>query len=127
MGATGPARSALGNLDDGRIRKLAPGARESAAARVAQAAADRGRSVHVDDEERLLERGPARDDLPFLVEDEAVPVEDELVLGADRVHERDPAGVVPRPRGEHVLALRSLAEVERGGRDVRDHVRAGEG
>ena len=70
--------------------------------------------------------GPAGDDLAVLVEHERVAVEDELVLTADRVHERDPAHVVPGADGEHLLALASLAEVERRGGDVRDHVRAGE-
>src|SRR5919198_886 len=71
-------------------------------------------------------RRPARDDAALLVEDEAVPVEDELVLRADGVHERDPAGVVSRAGGEHLLALGALAEVEGRGGDVGDDVRAGE-
>ena len=126
-GLHGPARRVLGHVDDRRIGELPARACERAAPCVAETAADRGGRVHVHDEERLLERGPSGDDLPLLVEDEAVPVEDELVLGADGVHEHDPAGVVPRPRREHVLALGALAEVERRGRDVGDDVRAGEG
>ena len=55
-----------------------------------------------------------------------MPVEDELVLAPDGVHERDPADVVARAHGEHLLSLPPLAEVEGRGRDVRDHVRPGE-
>ena len=58
---------------------------------------------------------------------DAVPVEDELVLAADRVHERDPAAVVAGALGEHLLALQALAEVERRGRQVRHEAGAGRG
>ena len=64
-------------------------------------------------------------DLAVLVEDEALAVEDQLVLGAHGVHEHDPA----RARGsrrQHLLALGALADVEGRGRDVRDDVRARE-
>ena len=120
------ATSALpcGMLHHRRVGKLAPAARERAPPRVAQPAGDRRRRVDVDDEQRLLERGPARHDLAVLVEHEAVAVEDELVLGADRVHERDPARVVARARGQHLLALERPCRVERRRGDVRDDVRA---
>ena len=45
------------------------------------------RLVEVDDEQRLLEGGSSRDDTSCRVEHERVPVEDELVLAADRVAE----------------------------------------
>ena len=53
-------------------------------------------------------------------------VEDQLVLSADRVAERDEARVVERAHLQHLLALAVLADVERRGRDVRDELRAGE-
>ncbi len=53
-----------------------------------------------------------------------MPVEDELVLRADRVAERDVAGVVARPRAEHLLAVAVLAHVEGRGGDVDEQLRA---
>ena len=53
-------------------------------------------------------------------------VEDQLVLAADGVAERDEARVVARARAQHLLALAVLADVERRRGDVRDELRAGE-
>ena len=112
-------------LDHGRIWQHGMFAREGTAARVAEAVADSGGRVDVDDQQRLLERGPAGDDRAILVEDERMAVEHELVLTADSVHEGDPARVVPGADAQHLLALAPLAQMERRGRDVADHVRAG--
>ena len=80
--------------------------------------------VEVDDEQSLLEAGRSGDDLALGVEDERVPVEDELVLAADGVAEDERAAVVPRPRREHLLALRVLADVERRRGEVDEDLRA---
>jgi hypothetical protein len=53
-----------------------------------------------------------------------VAVEDELVLAADGVHERDEAGVVAGADDQHLLALAVLADVERRGREIRDQLRS---
>ena len=92
----------------------------------AEPASDRLGRVDVDDEQRLLEAGRAGDHLALVVEHERVAVEDQLVLAADRVAERDEARVVARARDEHLLALAVLADVERRGGDVGDELRAGE-
>ena len=55
-----------------------------------------------------------------------MPVEDELVLAADAVAERDEAGVVARARDEHLLALAVAADVERRRGDVDEQLGAGE-
>ena len=85
------------------------------------------RRVDVDDEEGLLERGRPCDDLAVLVDHERVPVEDELVLPADGVHECDPAHVVPGANGQHLLALPPFADVKGRRRDIRNDMRAGQG
>ena len=100
--------------------------RQRPASRVPQPVADRGGGVDIGNEERLLEGRRPGDDVPVLVEHERVAVEDELVLTADRVHERDPAHVVTSPDGEHLLPLAALADVERRRGDVGDDVRPGE-
>ena len=53
-------------------------------------------------------------------------VEDELVLAADEVAERQVRRVVPRPGDQHLLAVLGLADVERRGGEVHDQLRAGE-
>ena len=53
-----------------------------------------------------------------------MPVEDQLVLSADRIAEGDEARIVERPHAQHLLALSVLADVERRRRDVRDQLRA---
>ena len=116
-----------GEVDHGRIGEVALLAGERAPARVPESPSQRGRGVDLDDEESLLEGGCTGHHASLLVEDEAVPVEDELVLAPDRVYERDPAGVVPGAGREHLFSLFALAHVEGGSRDVRDDVRAGEG
>ena len=72
-------------------------------------------------------RSPARArHLALVVDHDRVAVEDQLVLPADRVAERDEARVVARADAQHLLALAVLADVERRRRDVRDQLRAGE-
>ena len=97
------------------IERFAAVAREGAPAHVAEPACDRHRRLDVDDQQRLLEPGRPREHLAVVVQHDGVPVEDELVLAADRVDEGDEGDVVARPRGKHLLALTLLAEVERGG------------
>ena len=65
--------------------------------------------VEVGDDEILLEGAPAGDALALLVEDERLPVEDELVLAADRVDEGQAHEVVGGARGQHLLAELRLA------------------
>ena len=118
-----------GRADVDRLepRNAAPLARERASPRVCEPAGDRLAGLDVDDEQALLEaRAPARARSPRR-RDERVPVEDELVLAADGVAEREEARVVPRARDEHRLALAVLADVERRGGQVRDQLRAREG
>ena len=55
-----------------------------------------------------------------------MPVEDELVLAADEVAEREVRARVARPGHEHLLALLRLADVERRGGEVHEQLRAGE-
>ena len=53
-------------------------------------------------------------------------VEDELVLAADEVAEREVRARVASTRHEHLLAVLGLADVERRRREVHDQLRAGE-
>ena len=68
----------------------------------------------------------ASDQLTLVVEHDGAAVEDQLVLAADRVAVGDEAGVVARPRGQHLFALAVLAEMERRRGDVRDELRTAE-
>src|SRR4029079_8208031 len=67
------------------------------------------------------------EDLALVVEHHRVTVEDQLVLAADRVAEREEAGVVARTHPQHLFTLAVLPDVERRRRDVRDQLRAREG
>src|SRR5262249_19569781 len=58
------------------------------------------------------------------VDEEAVAVEDELVLTADQVAEGEVGAVGARPLGEHRFALAPLAAVVRRARRARDQARA---
>ena len=107
---------------DDRLRSRASARRRTSRRR----RADRRDGIDVDDEQLLLEAGGARDHLAFVVEHDRVAVEDQLVLPADRVAERDEARVVARAHLQHLLALAVLADVERRRGDVRDQLRAGE-
>ena len=95
-------------------------------ARVAQARPDAGAEVERADGDRLLELRGAGDDRAGVVDRDAVAVEDELVLAADGVAEQHRHEAVARPLAEHPLALRALAVVVRGGRQVDDDLGAGE-
>ena len=68
----------------------------------------------------------AREDLARVVEHHRVPVEDELVLPADEVAEREIRARVARARHEHLLALLRLADVEGRCGEVDDELRSGE-
>ena len=89
---------------------------ELASSYVAQSAAHRVRRLEVDDEQVLLEARRAGEHFSGVVEDDRVPVEDELVLSADEVAEGDVRGRVTCARDEHLLALLGLADVKRRGR-----------
>ena len=93
---------------------------------VAQAPADRLGRIDVDDEQRLLEPRRAGDHLALVVQHHGVPVEDELVLSADEVAERDVDRVVSGARDEHLLAVFGLAHVERRRAEVDEQRRARE-
>ena len=55
-----------------------------------------------------------------------MPVEDQLVLAANRVAERDETRVVARACDEHLFALAFLSDVIRRSGDVREQLRAAE-
>jgi hypothetical protein len=107
-----------------RSRLALPG--ERAPPHVAKPPADHCARLDVDDQQRLFEARPARDDLALVVEHARVSVENQLVLAADRVAERDEAGVVARTRDEHLLALDLATDVERRRADVHEQLRARE-
>ncbi len=118
-------RAGRAELDHARLRGLpVPG--ERPAADVAQPPADGRDRVDVDHEKLLLEPGGAREHLALVVEHDGVAVEDQLVLAADRVAEREEARVVARTHAQHLFTLPVLADVERRRGDVRDQVSAGQ-
>ena len=83
--------------------------------------------LEVDDEKRLLEAGRSCQHAPVALEHERVAVEDELVLSADRVAQRDTHAALARARREDRLAFLCPTDVERGGREVDDELRARRG
>src|SRR6266542_6759871 len=68
----------------------------------------------------------ARDDPALVVDHARMPVEDQLVLSAHRVTERDEARVVARAGHEHLLTLELLADVERRCAHVDEQLRTGQ-
>ena len=78
--------------------------------------------LEVDDEQRLLEARRPCQHAAVALEDEGVPVEDELVLPADRVAQRDTNTALSCPRGEDGLALLGSPDVERRGGEVDDEL-----
>ena len=114
------------HLDHRRLGRAAALPRQRPPADVGQAAADHLRRVDVDHEQRLLEPRRPRDHDALVVDHARVAVEEELVLAADGVAEREVARVVARASDEHLLALALLADVERRRGDVRQQLRAGE-
>ncbi len=117
-------RGELDELDRGH--RLA-GAVELAPADVAEPPPEGRRGIDVRDEQVLLEPGRARDDLARVVEDDRVAVEDELVLPADEVAEREKRGRVARAGDEHLLPVLGLPHVERRGGEVDDELGSREG
>ena len=114
-------------LEHGRLLHVLPLARQGAPADVAQPPADRLARVEVDDEQRLLEARRPRQHLALVVEHDRVAVEEELVLAADEVAEREVGGVVARARDEHLLAFLRLADVVRRRGEIDEQLGAGEG
>ncbi len=113
-------------LDDAGRWHLLELPRERAPAHVAQSPPNRRRRIDIDDEQRFFESRGAGDHLALVVEHDRVPVEDELVLAAGHVAERDERRVVARAGGEHLLPLAVLADVERRRRHVHEQLRAGQ-
>ena len=94
--------------------------------RVAQARRRGCLQVDCAERQRLDELRRARQHVALVVDHDRVPVEDQLVLAADAVAERDRAEVVARALDEHRLALAALAGEVGRGRRVDDQRRAGE-
>ena len=113
-------------LDHFHRGQLLARAVELATACVTQAPPDRVGRLEVDDEECSSKPGARASDLAGIVEDDGVPVEDELVLAADEIAERDVGARVSRARDEHVLALLGLADVEGRRGQVDDELGTGE-
>ncbi len=82
----------------------------------------RVRLLEVDDEKGLLEAGRPRDHAAVALDEERVPVEDELVLAADHVAEGDTHAALSGSRGEDRLALLRPPDVVRGCREVDDEL-----
>ena len=80
--------------------------------------------VQVGHDEVLLEGFSPHDHLAGLVHDQAVPVEDQLILASDHVRIGDDHAVIPGPGGQHLLTKPALAHVEGGGVDVHDQFSA---
>ena len=76
-------------MNDFDGRDLLALACKGATAYVAQTAADHLLRLDADDKERLFETGCACEHVSFVVEHARVAVEDQLVLSADHVAERD--------------------------------------
>ena len=119
--------------DDGnaaciRFRRMTPHGRCTwcrpvpARVRLPQVAGD-GR-VEVRDEQVLLERSAAGEYRSLRSDDETVAVEDQLVLAAHGVAERQEAAVIAAAGGEQHLPLPALAPVIGRGREVDDDLRA---
>ena len=85
-----------------------------------------GAGVEVEDEERLLELGSARDELAVGVEGDALAVEDEFVLPAGHIDVGDEAAVAAGALGEHFAALFAASAMVGGCVDIDDDLRAGE-
>ena len=86
---------------------------------------DRACFAEIEDEQLLLEARRPCEHLAIGRDDDRMAVEDELVLRADGVAERDGGAIVARSAAHDVLALAVLADVERRRGDVRDELRAG--
>ena len=76
-------------------------------------------------EQLLLELGGAGDHLAGRVDDDAVAVEDELILAADQVAEGEAGAAFAGALGEHRFALATLAAVVGRARRVGDQARTG--
>jgi hypothetical protein len=113
-------------VDDVHGRGLFTLPRERAATKVAQSPPDHLLRLDVDDEQSLLEAGRASEHGALVVQHARVSVEDELVLAAYRVAERDEARVVSRARHEHLLTLVRSAHVEGRSRQIHDQLGARE-
>src|SRR4029077_2577344 len=121
-----PRRAARADVDDVHRRDRLALARERAAPNVTQAPADHFLRLDVGEQQRLFETRCAGYHLAFVVDDDGVPVEDQLVLPADGVAKRDEARVVARARDEHLLSLTVASDIERRGGDVDEQLRTGE-
>jgi hypothetical protein len=95
-------------------------------ARIAKPGGVGGGWIDIAHHELLAELRAPGNQLAVLVHDEAVPVENQLVLAADEVAEGDVGEIVPSPLHEHPLPLDALSAVIGRGGDVHDHLRARE-
>src|SRR5262249_57108939 len=82
------------DMDHRDVGEFAAVTRERAAADVPKPTRDRVGRLDGDNEERLPEARPAREQISFLVEHERVAVEEQLVLAADRIDEGDKKSVL---------------------------------
>ena len=93
---------------------------------VAQPRGQRRLQVDGPHHQRLGELRRPRQHAALVVEQQRVPVEDQLVLAADEVGERDRGQVVARALDQHPLAVAALARVVRRSRGIEDQRGAGQ-
>ena len=131
-GGVDPARDADDDGVEAVLRHVVAQAEDERAPHLLEIVCERReprllRSLEVDDEQRLLEAGRPGQHGAVALDEERVPVEDELVLAADRIAERDPNAALLRARREDGLALLRSADVERRRREVDDQLGTGRG
>ena len=88
--------------------------------RIVKARAEHRIEIEIRDDQVLLEHAALDDRLALLVDDQAAPVVDDLVLPADQVHVANHREVVRGARAQHAPPLLRLAGVVGRGREV-DH------
>jgi hypothetical protein len=99
---------------------------ELAAPGVPQPATHRSDRVDVHDQELFGEARGSCDHFARIVEDDRVAVEDQLVLSAGEVAEREERARVAGPRDEHLLPLLRLSDVVRRRGEIHDELSARE-
>ena len=123
-----PARERQPDMTEAVLRDVVAKAEDERAVdlgEIGERLGDPARSggVEVADEELLLELSRPGDHRAAGVEDEALAVEDQLVLAADEVAEGELGPVASSHGAEELLALAALAAVVRGSRGVGDQRR----
>ena len=87
-----------------------------------QAVAKNSLNIDIRHQQIFLKSGRPRNNAPLLIDNQAAPIKNQLILSADEIAKSQNSTVIRRARSNHLLAQQLFAIVERRRRNIDQHL-----